>query len=226
MNTSEKYADLLPADIKTLSDVGISIENSSRAGTYILKDYQHLLTPTMTEGLEVLPISTALEKYDWLREKYYFNLIKADQDEVTKYCAEQEVPFGYYIHVDKGVKITNAYQAGFFMTCSQMAQAVHNIVVVEEDAKLNLITGCGIASGIGSVKHYAISEHYIGKNARFTNTMVHSWGEKVKVRPRAGTSVDENGIFTSNYICMRPAQDMESKPMTWLKWKECKREIP
>ena len=219
MNTSEKYADLLPADIKTLSDVGISIENSSRAGTYILKDYQHLLTPTMTEGLEVLPISTALEKYDWLREKYYFNLIKADQDEVTKYCAEQEVPFGYYIHVDKGVKITNAYQAGFFMTCSQMAQAVHNVVVVEEDAELNLITGCGIASGIGSVKHYAISEHYIGKNARFTNTMVHSWGEKVKVRPRAGTSVDENGIFTSNYICMRPAQDMESSPMTWLNGK-------
>ena len=219
MNIGEIFADLFPADIKTLSDVGISLKNDKRAGTYILKDYQHYINPAATEGLEVIPINTALKKYTWLREKYYFRLVKSHQDEVTAFCAQQDIPFGYFIHVAKGVKITNAYQAGFFMTCSQMAQAVHNVVVLEDDAELNLITGCAVESGIGSVKHYAISEHYIGKNAKFTNTMVHNWGEEVKVRPRSGTLVDDDGVYTSNYICMRPAQDMESNPVTWLNGK-------
>lgn len=219
MKTSKKSVELIPADIKTLSQVGISIDNGNRAGTYILKNFQHFITPVAVDGLEVMPISTALKKYRWLREKYYFRLIKSHQDEVTAFCAEQDIPFGYFIHVAKGVKITNPYQAGFFMTCSQMAQAVHNVVVLEEDAELNLITGCAVESGIGSVKHYAISEHYIGKNAKFTNTMVHNWGEEVKVRPRAGTSVDDYGVYTSNYICMQPAQDMESTPVTWLNGK-------
>jgi len=222
MSTNGMIAELNSTDRKTLSDVGILLNNKERAGTYILKNYQQHMTSRSSEGLEVLPISTALKKYDWLKEKYYFKLIKADQDEITKICAEQEVPFGYYIHVDKGVKITNAFQAGLFMTCSQMAQVVHNVVVLEEGAELNLITGCAIAAGTGFVQHYAVSEHFIGKNASFTNTMVHSWGEKVKVRPRARTIVDDGGVYTSNYICMRPAQDMESEPITWLNGKDSK----
>ena len=222
MNTNETSAELNPADIQTLSNVGILLNNEKRAGTYILKNYQQHMTSRSSEGLEVLPISTALKKYDWLREKYYFKLIKPDQDEITAACAEQKVPFGYYIHVDKGAKITNAFQAGLFITCSQMAQVVHNVVVLEEGAELNLITGCAIAARIGSVQHYAVSEHFIGKNASFTNTMVHSWGEKVKVRPRARTIVDDGGVYTGNYICMRPAQDMESEPITWLNGKDSK----
>ncbi len=222
MNANATSAALNPVDIKTLSNVGILLNNKERAGTYILKNYQEHMIPRSSEGLEVLPISTALKKYNWLRDKYYFKLIKPDQDEITAACAEQEVPFGYYIHVDKGAKITNAFQAGLFMTCSQMAQVVHNVVVLEEGAELNLITGCAIAAGIGSVQHYAVSEHFIGKNASFTNTMVHSWGENVKVRPRARTIVDDNGVYTSNYICMRPAQDMESEPVTWLNGKDSK----
>ena len=219
MNLQAKSAELLPADVKTLSDVGISMDNQDRAGTYILKDDQHLMTETKIEGLEVLPMITALRKYKWLREKYYYKLVKRDLNEITAYCAEQKIPFGYFIHVDKGVKITDAYQAGFCITCAQSAQAVHNIVILEEDAELNLITGCAVEFGIESVRHYAVSEHYIGKNAKFTNTMVHCWGDKVKVRPCAGTSVDDNGMYTSNYICMRPAQDMESNPITWLNGK-------
>ena len=120
MSTYEKAAKILPADVKTLSDVGISMDDQNRAGTYILKDDQHLMTETRIDGLEVLPMITALRKYKWLREKYYYKLVKSDHNEITKYCAEQKIPFGYFIHVNKGVKITDAYQAGFCITCSQV----------------------------------------------------------------------------------------------------------
>ncbi len=214
-----ELVELSPADIKALLDVGVVIDNGNRAGTYILRDYQYRVNPIPVGGLEVLPINSALKKYDWLREKYYSKLIKPDQDEVTAFCAEQETPSGYFIHVGKGVKIANAFQAGFCIASSQMVQAVHNIVILEEDAELHLITGCAAETDVGLCMHFAVSEHFVGKNARFTNTMVHSWSENVSVRPRAGTVVDDGGIFNSYYICMRPARDMESNPVTWLNGK-------
>lgn len=215
----DKLAELSPVDIKALLNVGIMIDNGNRAGTFILRNYQYRVNPIPVDGLEVLPINSALKKYDWLREKYYSKLIKPDQDEVTAFCAEQEIPSGYFIHVSKGVKIANAFQAGFCIASSQMVQAVHNVVILEEDAELHLITGCTVEADVGSGAHFAISEHFVEKNASFTNTMVHSWGESISVRSRAGTIVDDDSVFTSNYICMRPARDMESNPMTWLNGK-------
>lgn len=215
----DKLAELSPADIKALLDVGILIDNGNRAGTYILRDYQYRVNPILVDGLEVLPINDALKKYTWLREKYYGKLIKPDQDAVTAFCAKQEIPSGYFIHVNKGVKVANAFQAGFCMASSQMVQAVHNVVILEEDAELHLITGCAAEADVSLGMHFAISEHFVGKNAVFTNTMVHSWSENVSVRPRSGTVVGDGGTFTSNYICMRPARDMESNPVTWLNGK-------
>ncbi len=95
-------------------------------------------------------------------------------------------------------------------------QIIHNIVILEDNSELELITGCVTKQGIEKGEHVAVSETYIGKNAKFTNTMVHSWGSEVEVKPHSVTVVEEGGSFVSNYVSLRPAGKIESNPVTYL----------
>ena len=107
-------------------------------------------------------------------------------------------------------------QACLYIAQDDVTQTVHNVVILEEDSELHLITGCATRYGVSSATHLGVSEHYIGRNASLTSTMVHSWGPEVKVRPRSGTIVEASGTFVSNYVSLRPARNMQSHPRTWL----------
>jgi len=203
-------------DAAALAEVGVFVEGEDRSGTYILRDFQPVCVLTATEGLELLPIAVALEKYEWLREKYYWKLVSADLDEVTAHVASQPEPQGVFVRVRKGCQVTVPCQSALYMASAGITQAVHNIIILEEDAELELITGCVTGHGVSRGTHWAVTESYIGQNATLTNTMVHSWGAEVKVRPRAATVVEEGGTFVSNYISLRPAGDIQSNPRTWL----------
>jgi len=204
------------ADAETLAEVGVFIEEDGRSGTYILRDFQPVCALSQTEGLELLPIAVALKRYNWLRENYYWKAVPADLDEITARCASQPEPQGYFVHVKKGVRVALPCQAALYMASADITQTVHNVVLLEEDAELDLITGCVTRHGISHGVHFAISEQYVGKNATLTNTMIHSWGSEVTVRPRSGTIVEQGGTFVSNYVSLRPAGDMQSNPRTWL----------
>ena len=171
------------------------------------------------DGLELLPIATALAKYAWLREEYLFRAVPADLDEVTAECAAQEQPQGYFVRVRKGTKVTLPCQAAFYMASEGIAQVLHNVVIVEDGAELHMITGCVTEHSVRSGLHLAVSEHYLGKNARLTSTMVHSWGPEVVVHPRAGAVVEAGGRYESNYISLRPAKSIKSNPQTLLNGK-------
>jgi len=203
-------------DTAALADVGVLVEEENRSGTYILRDFQPLCALAQTEGLELLPIAAALDKYAWLRENYYLKAVPAELDEVTALVASQPEPQGYFVRVEKGARVTFPCQAALYMASADVTQALHNVVIVEEDAALHLITGCVTGHGVSRGVHYAISEQYVGRNATLTNTMVHSWGPEVKVRPRSGTVVAAGGTFVSNYVSLRPAQSLQSNPRVWL----------
>ena len=203
-------------DARELAEVGILFDSPERSGTFVVQDFHTVCSQTQSDGLEVLPIALALEKYDWLAEKYAWKLIAPDTNKVTAFCASQKIPQGYFIRVHSGAKVKFPFQAALYTAHANIAQAIHNIVIVEDDAELTLITGCATQHEISSGVHLAVSEQWIGKRARFTNTMVHSWGPKVSVRPNAATVVDDEGVFESNYVSLRPAADICSNPKTWL----------
>jgi Fe-S cluster assembly scaffold protein SufB len=205
-----------PPDAKVMSSVGIHIEGQDRSGTYILRDFYPLCALGQTDGLELLPIADALEKYAWLREKYSWQAVPADLDEYTARCAAEPEPQGYFVRVKKGAKTPFPVQACLYITQGNVTQTVHNVVILEEDAELHLITGCATRTGVRSAVHLGVSEHYIGRNAKLTSTMVQSWGPDVEVYPRSGTIVEAGGTFVSNYISLRPARSVQSNPRTWL----------
>jgi Fe-S cluster assembly scaffold protein SufB len=163
-----------------------------------------------------LPIADALKEHDWLRERYYWRAVPADLDRYTAQCASAPEPQGYFIRVKKGTTVPFPVQACLYIARSNIAQTVHNVVILEEDTELHLITGCATRTDVGRAAHLGVSEHYVGRNARLTSTMVHSWGSEVEVRPRSGTIVEAGGTFVSNYVSLRPARSIQSNPRTWL----------
>ncbi len=61
-------------DKESLAEVGVLMDSSRRSGTYVLRNDHVLCLQTDVEGLEMLPISEALEKYPDIRQKYYSKL--------------------------------------------------------------------------------------------------------------------------------------------------------
>ena len=178
MNTSQtdKIENLQAEDKEALSEVAVFLDNNQRSGTFVLKDVSPICGHSQQEGIELLPIAAALKKYNWLEEKYFWKLISRDKNETTRTCASSKTPLGYFIMVKKGHKVTLPTQAALYMAKADEKQVIHNIVILENDSELELITGCVTKQGIDKGEHIAVSETYIGRNAKFTNTMVHSRG--------------------------------------------------
>jgi len=206
-------------DTDTLAEVGVLLGSRNRSATMVVRDHQPICLINNNQGFEMLPISIALKRYDWLEQKYSFKAVPYDFDEVTEKCAAQQNPLGFFIHVKKGAKVTLPCQTAMYMASRNLTQAVHNIVILDEDSELELITGCMTSHSVNDGLHLAVEEYYIGKNAKLVSTMVHSWGNEVMVYPCTGAIVEENGRYESNYISLRAAKQVKSNPQTYLNGK-------
>jgi Fe-S cluster assembly protein SufB len=193
--------------------VGIDAEEACRSGSFFQIDHSVILASARQSGLEVMSTTEALNKYDWLKD-YWWKAVEVDAD---KYTAQAELrqQHGYFLRALPGAKAEFPLQACLYMTREGAAQNVHNVIIAEEGSELHIITGCTTAQGVKSGLHVGVSEFYIKKNAKVTFTMIHNWAEDVAVRPRTGTIVEENGIFLSNYICMKPVKTLQTYPAAY-----------
>ena len=203
-------------DIKTLAEVGIVMNENNRSGSYLCYGQCGFVTAQFIEGLECIPIDEALEKYEWLKEKYWFKAIRSDENKITE-AISSSIPRGFFIRVKKGYKIKKPFQAALFMTENTRVQGLHNIVILEEDAELTLLTGCTSTNSIKKGLHLAISEIYIGKNAKLVSTMIHSWGPQFDIGPRTCSIVEEGGTLINTYCSINPPRKIQMHPFTHLK---------
>jgi Fe-S cluster assembly scaffold protein SufB len=192
--------------------VGIDAEETCRSGSFFQMDHSVVLAATNQSGLEVMSTTEALKKYAWLKD-YWWKAVAVDADKYTAQ-AELQQHHGYFLRALPGAKAEFPLQACLYMSKEGMAQNVHNIIIAEEGSELHIITGCTTAQSVKSGLHVGISEFYIKKNAKVTFTMIHNWAEDVAVRPRTGAIVEENGVFMSNYVCMRPVKTLQMYPTT------------
>lgn len=216
---AEKHGEVrrlkeLPDEVreKALS-VGIDEEELCRSGSFFQMDHSVTFTSAYQSGLEVMSITEALKKYDWLSE-YWWKAVMVDAD---KYTAQAELRqhHGYFLRSLPGTKVEFPLQACLYITHEGLAQNVHNVIIAEEDSELHIITGCTTAPRVRTGIHIGISEFFVKKNAHITFTMIHNWAEDVAVRPRTGAIVEDNGIFMSNYICMRPVKTLQMYPTAY-----------
>lgn len=196
---------------KKMLEAGVELEDlSQRSGTYIHMNNTPVHSSIQGEGLEVMPVSKALEKHDWLADYWW----KATEVDTDKYTASIELSGsdGYFIRTLPGHKTIFPVQTCLYMEKARFAQNVHNIIIAEEGSELDIITGCTTASAEEPGLHMGVSEFYIKRGAKVTFTMIHSWNPAVAVRPRTGVIVEENGLFLSNYVLMKPVHSLQMYP--------------
>jgi Fe-S cluster assembly scaffold protein SufB len=209
---SEVDPSSVPAGVKErMLEAGVVLDDrSQRAGTFIQMDNAAVHSSVAQEGVEVMPVGEALQKYDWLSD-YWWKAVAVDTD---KYTANIELNQhnGYFIRTLPGYKTIYPVQACLYLAKARLVQNVHNIIIAEENSELHIITGCTTASNEEAGLHLGVSEFYVKKGAKVTFTMIHNWNPDVAVRPRTGVIIEENGLFLSNYVLMKPVSSLQMYP--------------
>lgn len=221
----ESIEEIPKTEQELLESIGIDKEERTVSGSFIQVDNEAFLADLMIkqEGLEIMPLSRAREKYDWV-EEYIWNAVPVDTDKFTA-KSELEAYNGYFIRALPGAKITAPVQSCLLLKKSKSVQNVHNIIIAEEGSEMHIITGCAAPSSVEKSLHLGVSEFYIKKSAKLSFTMIHNWSEKTLVRPRSATIVDENGIFLSNYAILSPLKSIQTFPKVRLVGLYAKTEI-
>lgn len=212
----QSTADISEAGKVQMEHVGIELDGENRSASFVQADNTVLESKVKAQTpLELMNTGAAAQKYPELVEKYWWKAVAPDMDKYTATTA-LEKENGYFIRVKAGEKIHYPLQACVFLSHEDQLQRVHNVVIVEDGAELNIISGCASDPAVDKAIHLGISEMYIGKNAKLTFTMIHSWGENISVRPRSATIIEAGGQFISNYVCMEKAKDVQMNPVTRL----------
>jgi ABC-type transport system involved in Fe-S cluster assembly, permease component len=212
--------EISPEDRERIAQSGIDlISMGSKCGVYFQMNQEVVKAACNEEGIEVLSLGDAQKKYPYL-EEYIWKLISKDKDEYTQYVANVKEPKGYVIIARKGTSNILPIQACLYLGREQI-QHVHNVIIAEEGSELHIISGCASGRHVGrGGAHYGISEFYVGKNARISFTMIHTWGEEIDVYPRSAARVEESGVFLSNYVCMQPVHNIQMYPTAYLSGKD------
>jgi len=197
---------------------GIDVKEEVRSGSYLQIDHSVVyerLNRVYEGKLEIMSTTDALRRYEWL-EDYYWRAVPVDQD---KYTAQVELNMthGYFIRVLPHQRIDYPVQACLLVAENYVSQNVHNIIIVEEGAELQVITGCTLAKKDAEGIHLGISEFFIKKGGRLFFTMIHNWADNFHVRPRTWAIVEDDGAFVSNYVLLKPVKSIQAFPVAYLK---------
>ena len=132
-----------------------------------------------------------------------------------KYTAKSylEDSDGYFVRVKAGYHIKYPVQTCMMLKTNKSIQNLHNIIIVEDGASLEMITGCTTTHHANDSLHVGVSEMFVGDNASLTFSMIHNWGDQSTVRPRTNCIVGKNSHYTNNYVLMNPVGTLQSYPV-------------
>ena len=202
--------NLSEEDRKTLLNVGVVPSEEGRSGSFLLMDNSVVHQRQMASGVEVMNLQGALKVHDWLKA-YSWNAVQPDADKYTSRTFLEDAD-GYFIHALPGQKIKNPVQTCLMLKSKETAQTVHNVIIVDEDAEMEVVTGCSTSKHVDKALHLGISEFYLKKNAKLTFTMIHNWAENIGVRPRTVVNMEEGATFINNYVSMKPVKTIQTYP--------------
>jgi Fe-S cluster assembly scaffold protein SufB len=195
---------------RTLLQVGVIPSEEGRSGSLLVIDNAVSHSSLKDKSVELMSTRKALQKYEWLKE-YSWKLVAVDTDKYTAKTYLEDAD-GYFIRVPPGKKSSMPVQTCLLLGSDRAFQTVHNIIIVEEGASLDIITGCTAKKEVEEGLHLGISEMYVKKGATLNFTMIHNWAEQIGVRPRTVIHVEEGGTYVSNYVCLKPVRSVQTYP--------------
>jgi Fe-S cluster assembly scaffold protein SufB len=197
---------------------GIDTEEADRAASYFQIDYSAIyqqIQQAYQGQIELMTTAEALNRYEWLRD-YWWKAVEVDADKYTA-AAELDQTGGFFLRVFAGQRVERPIQACLFVQENNISQNVHNVIIVEEKAETQLITGCTLHPGVREGLHIGVTEVFLKSGATLTDRMVHNWAEGFHVRPRTGVIAETGATFVSDYILLRPVRSMQAFPKVVLR---------
>lgn len=207
---AESLEDLEEDVQETMLNAGVIPSAEGRSGSFLMMDNAMVHTSILAPGVELTSMLKAMEKYPWVKD-YSWNLVPVDTDKYTAKSYLEEAD-GYFIRALAGQKVKLPIQTCLMMSKQDVSQYVHNVIIVEEGASLEVVTGCTTGKGVERAIHVGISEIYIKEGGSLTFSMIHNWAEQIGVRPRTVISVGKNASFVNNYVVLRPVKSVQSFP--------------
>ena len=210
--------DLEKADETTkdlMVNVGVVADESERDGSIIFIDNGMSHCSNKTEdGVELMSTRDAVAKYDWLKD-YFWKAMDPEKDKFTAktYLEESD---GYFIRVKKGYHAKNPVQTCMLLKNKNTMQNLHNIIIVEEDASLEIITGCTTDRHANNALHIGVAEIYVKDGGSLSFSMIHNWGSDTVVRPRTACILGKDAKYVNNYVILNPVGTLQSFPVTYL----------
>ncbi len=204
-------------DREIVASSGMDFSEEMRSASFLQEDNRIILYRSLLDGVEIMSIEDALRTYPEIKRKYWGRAFSSLGKEYPR-----DTEGGYFIRVKKGKEVSLPIQACLFLKKNKFHQRVHNIIVVEEGARVYLITGCSASRAASESFHLGISEFFIHKGGYLNFTMIHSWKEDISVRPMSIALVEEGATFVSNYVCLKPVREVVMYPVAVLSGKEAR----
>ncbi len=195
---------------ETMYNAGVLPSGEGRSGSFLMMDNSMVHSSMVGPGAELMTLSDAMERHPWLSD-YAWKLIPVDADKYTAKAYLEEAD-GYFIRALEGQTVQLPVQTCLMMSKENVSQYVHNIVIVEEGATLEVVTGCTTGVGVERAIHLGISEIYIKEGGHLSFSMIHNWADQIGVRPRTEISVERGGTFVNNYVVLKPVRSVQSFP--------------
>ncbi|MCM8781013.1 MAG: SufD family Fe-S cluster assembly protein [Candidatus Omnitrophica bacterium] len=193
-------------DKDKISSSGIDLSNQNRSATFFQQDSHLKFYQSFTDEVEIMSTEDALRQYPQAKDYFGKNFRLLNRD------FPQDTEGGYFIRVKKNTVVELPIQACLFLKAQGFKQKVHNLIIVEEGARVYLITGCSSSYSANEGFHLGISEFFVKRAGYLNFTMIHSWKEDVSVRPISIAHIEDSATFVSNYVCLNPVKDITMYP--------------
>ena len=163
------------------------IMKNAENAKYAQKD--HKVKIKEREGIEILPIKSALEKYEW----------------VKKYFSEKPKE-GYFVWVKKQIKCP-------LITCVSVAsenvkQEMQNLIIIEKGINISVYGSCNSVKKSLKGKHYARGKIILREGARLSYNHIHSWDKEDEVNTEYEFNLEKNSKLEYNYNCISPPKNL------------------
>lgn len=212
MGDLEKLDDNLR---QRMVNVGVMPDEENRDGTIVFVNnaLSHCSNKAQ-DGLVIMSTQKAIETYDWAKD-YSWKAIDPTKDKYTAktYLEDSD---GYFIYVKPGHHLKHPVQTCMMLGQERGLQNLHNIVVVGDNASIDVVTGCTTVHGTNDALHVGVSEMYLGENSSLAFTMIHGWNAKTAVRPRTNVVMEKNSRYVSNYFILDPVGTVQTFPVAFL----------
>ncbi|MBP6041508.1 Fe-S cluster assembly protein SufB [Candidatus Saccharibacteria bacterium] len=145
-------------------------------------------------GVTFCSMDEAVERYPETVKEHFGTLIPATDN---KFAALNTAVWsgGSYVHIPKGVEVSEPLQAYFRINASNMGQFERTMIIIEEDAYVHYVEGCTAPTYAADSLHSAVVEIFVKPRGRHRYTTIQNWSNNVYNLVTKRAKVESRGVM-------------------------------